>query len=76
MDLALNNTQWLIFYKTLSKKQAIAFALNYYMQDTKFFTYAEVDFIRVTILGDRRLIAPNITAQLNQCHEKMFQHPL
>ena len=27
------------------------------------------NFIRVTSLHDRRLTAPNITAQLNQCHE-------
>ena len=44
--------------------------------DTTYFTFAEEYFIRFTSLHDRRLTAPNITAQLNQCHEKMFQHPL
>lgn len=33
-------------------------------------TRAEDNFIRVTSLRDRSLTAPNITAQLNQCHEK------
>ena len=27
-------------------------------------------------LCDRRLTASNTTVQLNQCQEKMFQHPL
>ena len=40
--------------------------LNYCLLDTT----AEDDFIRVTSLRDRRLTAPNITAQLNQCREK------
>ena len=33
-------------------------------------TRAEDNFIRVICLHDRRLTAPNITAQLNQCQEK------
>ena len=33
-------------------------------------TRAEDNFIRVTNLRDRRLTAPNVTAQLNQCREK------
>ena len=33
-------------------------------------TRAEDNFIRVTRLCDRRLTAPNIAAQLNQCREK------
>ena len=39
-------------------------------------TRSEDKFSRVSSLHDRRLTAPNITAQLNQCHEKMYQHPL
>ena len=40
-------------------------------------TRTEDNYIRVTSLWDRRLIAPNITAQLNQNHEKkMSQQPL
>ena len=31
---------------------------------------AEDNFIRVTSLHNRRLTAPNIIEQLNQCHEK------
>ena len=41
-----------------------------------FFTYAEDNYIRVNSLCDRRLTAPNITVQLNECCEKMCQHPL
>ena len=44
--------------------------LNYYFLDTTWFTYAENNFIRVTSLCDRRLTAPNFTAQMNQCCEK------
>ena len=39
-------------------------------------TRAEDNFKRVINLYDRRLTAPNVTAQLNQCCEKMHQHPL
>ena len=34
----------------------------------------EDNFIRVTCSRDRKLTAPNITAQLNQCHEKICRH--
>ena len=44
--------------------------LNYCLLDTICFTYAVVNFIRVTNLRDRRLTPPNNTAQLNQCQEK------
>ena len=43
--------------------------LNYFLLDTCF-TYKEKNFIKVTSLRDRRVTAPNITAQLNQCHKK------
>ena len=39
--------------------------VNYCLLDTTCFTYAEDNFIYVTSLYDRRLNAPNITAQLN-----------
>ena len=39
-------------------------------------TRAEDNSIRITSLCDRRLTAPNITAQLNQCREEMCQQPL
>ena len=45
--------------------------LNYCLLDATCFTHAEDTFIRVTNLHDRTLTAPNITTQLNQCHEKM-----
>ena len=44
--------------------------------DSTCFICAADNFIRVTSLCDSRLIALNITAQLNQCQEKMCQHPL
>ena len=44
--------------------------LNNYLLDTTCFTYAEDNFIRITSLHNRRLTAPNITAQLNLCYEK------
>ena len=50
--------------------------LNYCLLDTNCFTNAENNFIRITSLHDRRLTALNITAQLNQCREKMSHHPL
>ena len=60
--------------KTFSKRYIILpfeLTLDYIvLLDTTRFTYAEDNFIRVTSLGDRRLTAPNITGQLNQCHEK------
>ena len=37
---------------------------------------AEDYFIRVTNLRDRKLSAPIVTAEQNQCREKMSQHPL
>ena len=50
--------------------------LNYCLLDTTCFTSADNNFMRETILSDRRQTASNIIAQLNQCHEKMCQHPL
>ena len=50
--------------------------LTYCLLDTTYFTYAEDNFIRVTSLRGRRLTAPSITTQLNQCREKMCRHPL
>ena len=44
--------------------------MNYCLQNTTCFTYAEDNFIKVTSLCERRLTVPNITAQLNQCCEK------
>ena len=69
--------------KTFSKNYIILplkLTLNYivlnYFLDTTCFSYASDNFIRVTCLRNRRLTAPNISAQLNQYREKMFQHPL
>ena len=50
--------------------------LNYTLLDITCFTYEEENFIRVTSLHDRRLTIQNITAQLNQCNEKMCQYSL
>ena len=50
--------------------------LYYCLRDAISFTSAADYFNRVTILCDRRLTAPNITVQLNQCREKMCEHPL
>ena len=44
--------------------------LNYCLLDTTCFTYGEDNFIKVTSLRDKKLSAPNITAQLNQYYEK------
>ena len=70
--------------KTFSKIyiiQPLKFTLDYIvlnccLLDITCFTYAEENFMWVTNLHDRRLTAPNIIAQLNQCREKMRQHPL
>ena len=64
--------------KTFSKSDIIPpfeltfddIVLNYCLLDITCFPCAVDNFIRVTNLYDRRLIVPNITAQLNQCHEK------
>ena len=50
--------------------------LNYSLLDTSCFICAYDNFIRVTSLCDRKLNASNITAQLNQCREKLCQHSL
>ena len=63
--------------KTFSKSYIIPpleltsdyFVLDYCMLDSSRFTNAEVNFIKVTSLCDRRLTAPNIAAQLNQCRQ-------
>ena len=44
--------------------------LNYCLLDTTCFTSVEDNFINVTSSYDRKLTAPNTTAQLNQGHEK------
>ena len=64
--------------KMLSKSDIIAplelildyIVLTSCLLDTTCFTYTEENFIRVASLCDRRLTTANITAQLNQCHEK------
>ena len=44
--------------------------LNYCLLYTTCFTYAEENFVRVTSLCYRKLITPNITAQMNKYCEK------
>ena len=43
--------------------------LNYCLLDTTCFTHVEVNFPRDNSLRDRRVTAPNISTELNQCRE-------
>ena len=66
----MNKTLFKSYTITLLEPTSNYIVLNYCLPDTICFTNAEDNFIRVTSMQDIRLIAPNLFAQLNQCHEK------
>ena len=78
---AIKPNQTMNMNKTFSKTYIISslkLTLDYIvlcLLDSTCFIFAEDNFIRVTSLRDRKLIARNITIHLNQCREKMYQHP-